>query len=277
MGGKSSAPSAPNPAQTAGAQQALNQVNQYSPLGSSVYTPTGQSIDGVPTYNNTTTLSPQMQQLFNQQISNQTGLAGGEQSLVGKVDSSAGTSNPFGLQGNAGVSSGQLSNMFNQQQNAAYESQMGYLQPQFQQQTGQLQDQLAQQGITEASNPTAYANSMKLMNDQQTFQGQQAYNNSYQTGLQGMQSLFGMGATNANLNNSANQQYLGDQTTQINQLNALLGTTQAQMPSFSSNGQNSNYMNAVQNQYNSQLASYNNQQSGLFGLGSAGLMAYAMA
>ena len=49
------------------------------------------------------------------------------------------------------------------------------------------------------------------------------------------------------------------------------------MPSFSSNGQNSNYMNAVQNQYNSQLASYNNQQSGLFGLGSAGLMAYAMA
>ena len=277
MGGKSSAPSAPNPAQTAGAQQALNQVNQYSPLGSSVYTPTGQSIDGVPTYNNTTTLSPQMQQLFNQQISNQTGLAGGEQSLVGKVDSSAGTANPFGLQGNAGVSSGQLSNMFNQQQNAAYESQMGYLQPQFQQQTGQLQDQLAQQGITEASNPTAYANAMKLMNDQQTFQGQQAYNNSYQTGLQGMQSLFGMGATNANLNNSANQQYLGDQTTQINQLNALLGTTQAQMPSFSSNGQNSNYMNAVQNQYNSQLASYNNQQSGLFGLGSAGLMAYAMA
>ena len=277
MGGKSSAPSAPNPAQTAGAQQALNQVNQYSPLGSSVYTPTGQSIDGVPTYNNTTTLSPQMQQLFNQQISNQTGLAGGEQSLVGKVDSSAGTSNPFGLQGNAGVSSGQLSTMFNQQQNAASESQMGYLQPQFQQQTGQLQDQLAQQGITEASNPTAYANAMKLMNDQQTFQGQQAYNNSYQTGLQGMQSLFGMGATNANLNNSANQQYLGDQTTQINQLNALLGTTQAQMPSFSSNGQNSNYMNAVQNQYNSQLASYNNQQSGLFGLGSAGLMAYAMA
>jgi hypothetical protein len=231
-----------------------------------------------------------------------------------------------------------LTGAFNQQQQAAYNGQMAYLQPQQTQQTQQQIDALAQQGITQSSNPTAYANAMNLLHNQQAYTNQQAYNSSYANGLAGANQLFSQGlqsgqfansaqaqgfnqsATNAGyantaalqnasmgnqvgmynagqsnsmnqynaaLNNSANTQQLNDYTVQAmlpyNQLNALNGMTNQYTTGSPTLGttnqtagqQSPNLMQASQNNYNSQLASYNNQQSGLYGLGSAAIMALA--
>jgi len=231
-----------------------------------------------------------------------------------------------------------LTGAFNQQQQAAYNLQMGYLKPQQTQQTQQQIDSLAQQGITQASNPTAYANAMNLLNSQQDYNNQQAFNSSYASGLSGANQLFNQGlqsgqfanaaqaqgfgqsATNAGyantaalqnasmgnqvgmynagqsnmmnqynaaLNNSANTQQLNDYTTQAmlpySQLSALNGMTSQYTtgsPTLGTTNQTAaqsspNLMQAAQNNYNSQLASYNNQQSGLYGLGSAAIMALA--
>lgn len=231
-----------------------------------------------------------------------------------------------------------LTGAFNQQQQAAYANQMGFLKPQQDQQTQQQIDSLAQQGITQASNPTAYANAMNLLHNQQAYTNQQAYNSSFANGLAGANQLFnqglqsgqfanaaqaqgfgqsatnagyantaalqnaqmgnqvgmynagqtnGMNQFNANLNNSANTQQLNDYTVQqmlpIQQLAALGGLTSPYTSGTMNLGQTNqtqgqsspNLMQASQNNYNSQLASYNNQQSGLYGLGSAAIMALA--
>lgn len=280
--GKGSAPSAPNPASTAAAQQTTNiatstanaeanAINKTGPTGSLQYTVTGQNPDGTPIYSQTQSLAPQLQ--------------GSLDSLMGTIQGNAAnglnTSGIPGLQSNAGVSTGDLTNAFNQQQGAAYNSQMAYLQPQEQQQTSQLEDKLAQQGITQDSNPTAYANAMTLNNNNQTFNNQQAFNNSYQSGLAGANQIFNQGATNANINNATNAQGMTNmfnmQNAPLQQAQAIYGLGNSNTSNLQTPGQSApNLMGAAQSAYQSQLASYNNTQSGLFGLGGAGMMAYAL-
>ena len=232
MGGKSSAPTPPNPQQTASAQWSLNHTNQNTPFASLNYTQNGTDSSGNPIMTGTTTLSPQLQSLYDQ---------------VGKSSAAA----------NSALDPANLKDQFNQQQGAAYNNQMNYLHPQQEQQTGQLKDQLAQQGITQESNPTAYANAMSLNNNNQTFQNQQAYNSSYQNGLAGQ--------------NQAYNQAVGLSNLPIQQLTSLMNGSNLQSPSNSND-----LVNMMNSQYQSQLGSYNNQQSGLFGLGGSGLMAYAL-
>ena len=439
MGSK--APSAPSPAATASAQQGLNNVNQYTPMGSVTYQPTGSSIGGVPQYAQVTQLSPQQQQLYNSQMQQNMTLSGAENSLASQIagnyggqqsfqpgSAGSGTStipaqptqsqaqgiaplqggsmqggpmgqptmqtqqvspqdqsgqsmqapppwsngsegmspaydqymfgnngtnnynpstpgtqqalNPPGppatfdpnayyqnngsgypgstgpqapitgqpsapgqsssaqqaqgfspvtgglspqqlqnwsgsFQGSAGPAAqtpaafgigGQIQNQlpnadlqgaFNQQQQAAYQNQMGYLQPQQQQASAQLQDQLRQQGITQESNPTAYANAMQLLNNNQTFQNQQAYNSSYQSGLAGANQMFGQGLQQGQFYNAAQQQGYGESANnasmanQVGMYNAGQANTMAQ--------QNAQLNNSA---LNSQLAGYS-QNAGL--------------
>jgi hypothetical protein len=111
--------------------------------------------------------------------------------------------------------------------------------------------------------------------------GNQALGQQYQQGLQGQQ-----------FSNQALQQGIGQQAylreLPLNELNALRSGAQVQAPTFQ------NYSGATvapapvfgaaqaqgqQNQanYATQVGAYNNQMSGLFGLGGAGMMAYAMS
>ena len=249
--GKSSAPSAPNPAAVATATMESGAINQNSPYGSLQYQQTGTNPDGTPIYSENTQLSAPEQGLLTQQQQTQQGLGGAESGLASEIGQPNPALNPANLQGE-----------FGQQQNAAYQQQMGYLQPQEQQQTGQLQDQLANQGITQESDPTAYANAMSLNSNNQTMANQQAYNSSYQTGLAGENQLFNQGVQASNL--------------PISQLGSVMGMANPTTPGFSSTPQNQSYANAAQSAYQGNLASYNNQQQGLFGLGGNGLMAYAM-
>ena len=280
--GKSSAPSAPDPNQTAAAQLTdnigtttanteANAINKNGPTGSLSYQVTGYNPDGTPIYSQTQSLNPQLQGSLN--------------SLMGQIQGNA-SSGPNmsgipGLQSNAGVSTSDLSNMFNSQQGAAFNSQMAYLQPQEQQQTDQLKDSLAQQGITQESNPTAYANAMTLNNNNQTFNNQQAYNNSYQTGLAGANQLFNQGAQNASINNNANSQGMTNmfnlQNNPLQQAASIYSLGNSNTGNLTTPGQTApNVMQAAQQQYQSQLGSYNNQQSGMYGLGGSALTAFAL-
>ena len=166
--GKSS--KAPNPVTTTSQQNELNRTNQSGPFANLSYSQTGKNPDGTPVYTATSTLSPQLQSLYDQ---------------VGQKNSALDPNN--------------LQHAFDQQQQSAYANQMNYLNPQFQQQTQGLQDKLSQQGITQQSNPAAYDNAMQLNSNQQNFAQQQAYNGSYANGLAGANQQFNQGVTASNL------------------------------------------------------------------------------
>ncbi len=227
MGSKGS--SAPNPVTTTTQQNELDRTNQNGPFGSLNYSQTGTNPDGTPIMTGTATLSPQ------------------EQALYGQVG-----------QANPALDPTNLQSQFTQQQGAAYGGEMGYLQPQFQQQTGQLKDSLAQQGITEDSNPTAYNNAMQLNSNQQSFAQQQAYNSSFANGLAGENQQFNQGLTESNLPISQLATLYG----MSNQNGQSNGTTLSQLAS---------------QEYAANNASANNTANGLFSLGGAAMMAYALA
>jgi len=281
--GKGSAPSAPDPSALAAQQNQANiqtntsnleanAINKNGPTGSTSYQITGYNADGSPIYSQNQSLAAPLQ----------SGLDSYMSQIQGNAASGLNTSGITPLQNNAGVSTADLSNAFNQQQGAAYQEQMNYLQPQEQQQTGQLQDSLAQQGITQESNPTAYANAMTLNNNNQDYNNQNAFNSSYASGLAGANQLFNQGAENTTLNNASNAQGM---TNMFNMASAPismaqgiygLGGSNAATPTIP--GQSAaNTSAAAQSAYQSQLASANNTTSGLFGLGGAAMMAYAMA
>ena len=99
--GKGSAPSAPDPYQSANAQTGLNKdtaiananlghVNQYTPFGNLTWDQTGTNSDGTPQYSATSTLSPQMQQIYQQQLSQDQGLTQTANSLIGQVNNNIG-------------------------------------------------------------------------------------------------------------------------------------------------------------------------------------------
>lgn len=116
MGKKSApkAPAAPDPAQTAAAQTAmnketaiananLNRINQYTPEGSLVFNQVGTNPDGTPKYESRQTYSPEQQQLYDQQLSiaNQLNATAGQ--AVGRAQSAMST--PFDSSGFAKVQS----------------------------------------------------------------------------------------------------------------------------------------------------------------------------
>jgi hypothetical protein len=224
--GKSS--KAPNPVSTTAQQNELNRTNQSGPFGSLTYNQTGTNPDGTPIYTANASLSPQEQGLYSQ---------------IG--------------QANPALDPNNLESQFTQQQGHAYDASMSYLQPQFDQQTGQLKDQLQQQGITEESNPTAYNNAMTLNNNTQGFARQQALDSSYEQGLQGENQQFNQGVTESNL--------------PISQLSTLYGLNNL-------NGQtNSNTLSQLAtNKGSMDQASSNNTTSGLTSLAATAAMAFMM-
>lgn len=166
--GKSS--KAPDPTKTATQQNEINRTNQNGPFANLSYSQTGKNPDGTPIYTATSTLSPQLQALYGQ---------------VGKSNPALDPSN--------------LQHAFDQQQHSAYDKSISFLQPQFDQQTQGLTDSLAQKGITQQSNPTAYNNAMTLNNNNQSFARQQALDSSYSQGLAGSNQQFNQGIQASNL------------------------------------------------------------------------------
>jgi hypothetical protein len=264
MGKSSSPPPAPDytgaaQATAAGnlqaAQQAqqANMVNQYTPYGSLTYSETGTSPQGNPTYSSNVNLSPTGQALLGQANQTQLGLGQLEGGALQNVANTM--SQPF--------NDSSVQNIENQ----SYAAQTARLDPQWAQNTEQNTAQLANQGITPGSE--AYNNQMRTFN--------QAKNDAYsQANLAAIQTA----PQTYQLASAAYNQPL-------NELNALLTGAQVTNPTFGSTPQQQttagpNYLGAAQstgtyNQglYNAQLGQQNAMTSGLFGLGAAGINAFA--
>ncbi len=160
--------------QTALQNAEYNRINQSTPYGSSNYTITGHNPDGTPIYAQSVTLSPQEQQVFNNNIQGQIGQGGIALGMQNQVAGSY--ANPINTSGVPQIT-GQISSqatpeLIKQAQDAARGAQTQYLDPQFADQQKQLTDQLANQGITQGS--AAWQQAM----DQFARQKQMAYSNA---------------------------------------------------------------------------------------------------
>lgn len=89
-------------------------------------------------------------------------------------------------------------------QDAAYKNQMAYLDPQFKNQSSDLESKLAAQGITQGSE--AWDRARSELSRDQTFQQQQAQNAAFGQGLTAGNTAFGMNLQAGQFANQAQQQ-----------------------------------------------------------------------
>lgn len=281
--GKSSPspPAAPDPVATANAQGAankdtavaqaqLNAMNQITPYGNLRYTSTPSSSDPtVPQYTATETLSPPEQQLLQTTQGLQQGGANAAGDYLSQIQNNA--NNPF--------PSGQLNPLttdFTADNQATVAALQARQQPQMQHDQAALNNTLANQGITPGSDAWKYAQTQLSQNQNDLLTQQQLAGNQEQ------QALFGM-------NMATNQAQFGEQAQEqqmpINELDALLSSSQVQNPSYVSTPQTqvgqtplsqdvyASYQGNVNN-YNQQVAQQNQTMSGLFGLGGSAAAGY---
>jgi hypothetical protein len=210
--GGASAPPAVDPSALAAAQGQANQasalqssilsnVNTQSPLGTSLFglQPSGQ-------WNLSQTLTPQAQNVLNNQQNLVSNLAGnaanigdwsgsnapGGADLVNRALNLGGIPNgPLSFSGLTPIptSTTDFSNEVNKTQNAAYNAQTGYLDPQFKQKQSDLTQQLADQGISAGSD--AFDRAQGDLGRQQTLAYQQAQDAAVAAGNQEQQALYG--------------------------------------------------------------------------------------
>jgi len=270
--GKGSAPAPPNPALTAQAQSganvdtaasqaALNAVNQFTPYGSTTYditgnytTPGGQT---VPTYTQNTSLSPAGQQILTGAQGAAVDLLPSLKGLTANAADSLGQRLNFATpyQGQLASAPGQISQvnpayaaelgstpqMLDQNAtNAIYGQQKSFLDPQWNQNQQQLQDQLSRQGIPVGSE--AYNNAMTQLNNSKTQAYQSAQDSAVSGGSAAAANLFnlalaGQGADTSrqqagfNAALQGNQENLAEQqlaqTNPLQLIQSLFGATPA--------------------------------------------------
>ena len=213
--GKPSAPTPAAPQQVAGEQTnsnintaiantELGNVNQVNPYSSTSYSETGgKMVDGrwVPSYTQTTSLNPTLQSI----------LSGTENTAQSLVPTGQALANKF----TAGISGGPNEAILSQgpqvlDQNTTqqiYNGQNALLQPTFDEQQRQLQDQLSRQGIPLGSD--AYSNAQTQLGTQQNQQRTAALGTATQQGIGAAGQMFGLA--------------LQGQNAPLNQLSQLFG------------------------------------------------------
>lgn len=255
-----SAPSAPDPYETARAQsqwnnttaqtqQALNMVDQVNPWGSSSYTQNGmQTIIGadgkpveVPRYTQTTTLSPEQQAIFEQGQTAQSNLAGLAADQSAAMRDYLNTPFQFGN---------------SEAEQWAYDLASPRLLGQQRQNEDQLRTTLANKGIREGS--AAWNAEMARMTNANTDQLNQL-------------ALTGRG--------QAFQEALASRNQPINELSALMSGSQVGMPQFGATPQTGvagvDYSGLVNQQFQAQQQQANAMNGGLFGLLGTGLSLFS--
>jgi hypothetical protein len=247
--GKSSpaAPAAPDPVATAAAQTKsnidtanatanLNHTNQYTPWGSLVYT-SAPNADGTSQWSSNITLSPDQQKLLDAQNGQSLALSNlGTSQLANVKDALASPINfnnapsvkndplKYGVgqtAANGGpiqsqvdmsgvpkmVGGDALAGAMKDNQGAAYKQQAAYLDSSYGQRQHDLENQLVQQGVTQ--NSDAWNRAMSSLGEQRTFDYNNAFNNSFSTGLAANKQLYDQGLSS---NQNAYGQALGNGT-----------------------------------------------------------------
>ena len=292
-----SVPAVPNPTatanaqaganvSTAAAQAALNNINQNTPYGSTSYQQTGSyttpSGETVPTYTQNTELSPLGQQILTGQQTLASNILPTANTLAGEAATSATT--PLNFKTPYSDTLNQGPQLLNQNvTNALYGEQKGFLDPQWNQQQQQLQDQLSRQGIPLGSD--AYNNAMTQFNNSKTQAYQAAQDQSIAGGSSAANNMFNMALSGQQQNLS--QQELAQQNP-ISLMQSILGAapTTASQPIATPTptsiaptdviGATGLSQNAAMQAYQAQLAQQNAQFGGLASLGGAGLMGLLM-
>lgn len=242
MGSKSSPPPAPDYTGAAKQSQLSQMSSQYTPYGSQVYKADPTSPSG---YQSTISLAPQAQSTLDTQMGLSKGLAGIASGQLPQVQSAY--SKPMEL--------GSVNDVYNK----AYGAQTERLDPQWQALRQQEETKLTNQGLRPGGE--AYDNAMRVFN-----QGQNdAYRQAELSAIQTMPQTYQL----------ASAEYQQP----LNIFNALRTGAQIQNPQFGQQpganylgaaGQAGQYAGDV---YNSQVGQKNALMQGLFGLGSAGIMA----
>jgi hypothetical protein len=281
------APTPADPAKTAAAQTQsnvdtavantwLNNANKSGPLGSVTYDQTGtQMVNGqeIPTFTETTTLSPEQQRLYDQQ----TALGGQMNDIAGRqlttLDNTLST--PLSFDG--------LPEAPTADRGKYEEAMYARLQPQLERDRAALETKLANQGIMPGSD--AYREAIAL-NDRSTndLRSQTVLNAGNYA-----QQEYSMGT---DARNRAIQEQLTLRNQPINEIGALMSGGQVTMPQFSAyqggNIAGTDVAGITQQNYNNQMTAYQQQmnaQNSMFGgigsmvgtLGGAALMGPAGA
>lgn len=315
----SSAPAPPDPVVTANAQTqsniqtannnaTLNRVNQYTPYGNLNYSIDGYADSGTPQYSATVQLSPQEQQIFNNQMAGQINQGNIATGMQGQVANSY--ANPIDISGAPGIASrvtgsgpaitgtvmGQqdIGKAVQDAQDATYKGITQYLDPQYDQRQKSLENSLINQGITQGSEADTNAKTLFNNERQQAYSdasrqavlaGQNEQNTLFGQGVQASnlqnaanQQNFSQGLTNANLQNSANTQYLQNifalRNQPLNEYNALMTGAQVQSPNFVNvpgvNQAGTDVAGITNSAYQNQLAQWQANQAGINNLMSLG-------
>lgn len=241
-----SAPKAPDPAKTAAAQTesnkatavtqyGLNATNQVTPYGNLSYSQSGTWSDGTPRFTATQTLSPEQQQLYNQQTqlgSKMNDLAIGQTDRLSNV-----LSQPVDLSNNATES-------------RLMELGRARLDPIIAQREKSTEAELLNKGVRPGTE--AYRRATEAVNQQTN----DAYNQLLLSGRG--QSV---------------QEALAERNQPINEISALMGGGQVQSPNFVNTptpGVNGTDVAGITNNaYNQNMQAYQSKMSGLLGLGTA--------
>lgn len=280
------------------ATAAANRVNQYGPNGSMVYSSAGNDPSGNPTYNLTTTLSPEQQQLQNQENALNKGLLGTAQSgltyandVLSKPGVDQSQLTQPGQMGNAytpnltDLNANLPTTGYNPGQ-SYQDAMMSRLQPQIERENEQTNTRLANQGIMQGSE--AYKNAQTALSQQHNDLLNNATVQGLQAGLQANEQQFGQNqaqnqqalSTQNQLFNQQNTNYgqgLGanqqefqqaayNQMQPINVINALRSGTQVSGPQMSNVPQQANVagpdlLGAAQGNYNAAMGQYNAQMA----------------
>lgn len=202
---------------TSAAQQAENNVNQVGPNGSTTYNQTGTYVDpttgtSVPTYTQTNTLDPLSASI----------LAGTKQAAntlvptANTLATQAGTSATTPLNFNT-ADSGTLNStpqaIDQNATNTIFQGEQSLLQPTFNQQQTDLQDQLSRAGISVGND--AYSNAETQLGTQQNQATNAALGTATGQGITSANNMFNMALQ------GQNQNIAQQQTAQSNPLNLL--------------------------------------------------------
>ena len=250
--GKGSAPSAPDPYQTAQAQEQfgtqaaaynanLNQVNQVGPTGSTTYAQTGTDpVTGAPKFTSTTQLSAPEQAL----LSGQQRLSGQAQGLAGEQAGNVGNAvSGWGLPSEA--ENGQFGAQARQ---AAYGAETATMDPYWQQQQESMDASLRNAGATPGT--PAYDNAMRSFQANRSSAYGQAENQAFGQGLSAQGQEI----------SDVNQAQGGQIANFLSLATGSPGATSTGASGNSTTGASTSapdIMQAFQNQYQGQLAGYN--------------------
>ena len=298
MGKKSSVPAAPDPAATAAAQGAinketaiaqagLNQVDEYTPYGSSLYSKVlddaGSPVLGpgdIERTQRTTTLDPEQQAIVDQQtaISGDLNTLAGDQ--LGRVSSAL--ADPYSYEGLAAAPAADAAAR-QQTIDALYGQYASRLDPRFEREQRALETQLENQGFARGSD--AYTDALGTFGLTKNDAYTSAMNQAVGSGGMEQSRLFGL---QGNARERAIQEYAAQRNAPLNETNALMSGTQITNPTFSPTPQTGiaaaditgptslAYQGQMQNAVNAQSAN-NAAMGGLFGLAGAGASAYGMS